>query len=472
MPFRPRERPLDEGYTAMSKHRGDWRASVQILARDQRGAVMAIVGLAIIPLFAAIGLAIDGSRGYLAQSRLWSAVDAAALAGGRVYSSDTRDDDVNMYFETNFPDGFMGAVLEPLEIVPDDVNRTITVTARGTLPTSFMRVVGIPTMPISASSEVTIESQNVEVSLVLDVTGSMAGSRIVDLRDAANELVDIVVQDVQEPFYSKIALVPYSMAVNVGGYAAQVRGTYTNNVCQYPAAPTCRDYRFRRYSDNNWTTQRISTCVTERAGANAYTDAAPNVAPLGKNYPAPGTHNPCLANTIVPLTSNKDSLHDAIDVLQASGSTAGHIGVAWGWYMLAPSFAYLWPADSQPAAYDAEDLVKVAILMTDGEFNTVYRNGIVARDSGSGSGSDAYKINQNSSNGNANNQVLQLCTAMKTAGIVVYTVGLDIAGTATRDRLEECATEPDYAYFPEDGAELRQHFRAIAMKVSTLRLSK
>jgi hypothetical protein len=196
------------------------------------------------------------------------------------------------------------------------------------------------------------------------------------------------------------------------------------------------------------------------------------VAPLGKNYPAPGTHNPCLANTIVPLTSNKDSLHDAIDVLQASGSTAGHIGVAWGWYMLAPSFAYLWPADSQPAAYDAEDLVKVAILMTDGEFNTVYRNGIVARDSGSGSGSDAYKINQNSSNGNANNQVLQLCTAMKTAGIVVYTVGLDIAGTATRDRLEECATEPDYAYFPEDGAELRQHFRAIAMKVSTLRLSK
>jgi hypothetical protein len=218
--------------------------------------------------------------------------------------------------------------------------------------------------------------------------------------------------------------------------------------------------------------QEISTCVTERAGANAYTDAAPNVAPLGRNFPAPGTHNPCLPNTIVPLTSDKPSLHGAIDVLQASGSTAGHIGAAWGWYLLSPNFAYLWAADSQPAAYDAEDLVKVAIIMTDGEFNTVYRNGVIARDSGSGSGSDAYKINQNSHNGNPNDQVLQLCTAMKNAGIVVYTVGLDIAGTSTRDRLEECATEPSYAYFPQDGAELRQHFRAIAMKVSTLRLSK
>ena len=103
MPPRGGERPTDKGCPAMIQLRCVWRASLQTLARDQRGTVMAIVGLAIIPLFAAIGLAIDGSRGYLAQSRLWSAVDAAALAGGRVYTSATRDDDVRMYFETNFP---------------------------------------------------------------------------------------------------------------------------------------------------------------------------------------------------------------------------------------------------------------------------------------------------------------------------------------------------------------------------------
>ncbi|MGH6895583.1 MAG: pilus assembly protein TadG-related protein [Geminicoccaceae bacterium] len=442
------------------------------LLRDQRGALITIVGLAIIPLFGAIGLSIDASRAYLAKSRLWSAVDAAALAGGRVYASDTRDDDVHMYFETNFPDGFMGAVLEPLEIIPDDVNRTITVTARATIPTTFMRVLGTDSVSIVASSEVTLEAMNIEVSLVLDITGSMAGSDIVDLRDAANQLVDMVVQDVQQPFYSKLSLVPYSTAVNVGGYATQVRGSYTSGICVEPDEPTCQYYRFEN-AQHDWTTHEISTCVTERAGPDAYTDAAPSVAPLGRNFPAPGTYNPCPENTIVPLTSNKALLHGEIDVLEAVGSTAGHIGVAWGWYMLSPNFGYLWDTEGQPAAYGAEDLIKVAIIMTDGEFNTVYYNGVIAEDSTSGSGSGAYKINEDSLNGSSNDQALELCNAMKAAGIVIYTVGYDIdEGTTTRERMEQCATEPEYAYFPEDGAELKQHFRAIAMKVSTLRLSK
>ena len=447
--------------------------SLRRLLNDQRGAVMAIVGLAIIPLFAIIGLAIDTTRAYLTKSRLWSAVDAAALAGGRVYEADYRDDDIHMFFESNFPDGFMNAVVEPLEIEPDDVNRKITVTAQATIPTTFMRVLGIDSMTIAASSEVMLESQSIEVALVLDITGSMdVGSRMEDLRDAADELVDILVQDVQEPFYSKLALVPYSIGVNVGSYANDVRGTYTNDTCIWSAAPTCRYYRFRRASDSNWTTQEISTCVTERTGSEAYTDAAPSVAPLGKNYPAPGSYNPCPSSAIVPLTSNKTLLHDEIDDLDPVGSTAGHIGIAWGWYILSPNFGYLWDAESQPAAYDAEDLIKVAILMTDGEFNTVYRNGVLAQNSTSGSGSNAYKINQNSLNGSSYNQAEQLCTAMKDQGILVYTVAFDVAGSQAEDIMEECATDPTYAYNPSDGTELKDAFRAIARRVSTLRLSR
>jgi Flp pilus assembly protein TadG len=444
------------------------------LLRDDRGGLVAIVGLAIIPLFGAVGLAVDGSRAYLAKSRLWSAVDAAALAGGRVYLSDTRDDDVRMYFETNFPDGFMGADVEPLEIVPDDVNRTITVTARATIPTTFMRVLGTDSVNITASSEVILESKNVEVSLVLDITGSMntPSSKISDLRDAANQLVDMVVQDVQEPFYSKIALVPYSSAVNMGSkaLAQQVRGPYTSGAICWN--PTCENYRFEN-ADHDTTTFRISNCVTERTGPEAYTDASPSVALVGRHFPPPGSYNPCPASAIVPLTSNRAVLHERIDDLVAVGSTAGHIGIAWGWYMVSPNFGYLWPTESQPADYDAEDLVKVAIIMTDGEFNTVYYNGVVAENSTEGSGEDDYKIDEDSLNGSSNEQALALCNAMKAAGIVIYTVGFLIPeGGSTRERMEQCATEPDYAYYAEDGTELKQHFRAIAMKVSTLRLSK
>lgn len=444
------------------------------LLRDQRGALMAIVGLAIIPLFAAIGLAIDTSRAYLVKSRLWSAVDAAALAGGKAYASDTRDADIQMYFDANFPEGYMSAQLDPLQIETDDVTRTVVVSARATIPTTFMRVLGRDSITIDASSEVVVESKNVEVALVLDVTNSMAGQRIIDLRDAANELVDIVVQDIQEPFYSKVAIVPYSMGVNVGSYAAQVRGTYTNNTCTYPAPPTCRYYKFQRYSDNAWTTHEISTCVSERAGPHAYDDTPPSIAPLGKAYPPAGSYNPCLTPQIVPLTSNRSTLHQQINLLQAGGGTAGHVGVAWGWYMVSPNFGYLWPAESQPAPYDAEDLLKVVVIMTDGEYNSMYYNGVIARDSlNPGSGDNRYKINQFSHNGNTYVQAQTLCANMKAAGIIVFTVGLDVIGTpAAHNLVNQCATDPSYVYLPSDGTELKQAFRSIAMKVSTLRLSK
>src|SRR3546814_17201805 len=99
-----------------------------------------------------------------------------------------------------------------------------------------------------------------------------------DLRAAANELVDIVVQDLQVPFYSKLALVPYSAAVNVGDYAEDVRGSYTNGTCE---EPTCRYFKFRNLNWD-WRTHEISTCVTERSGPDLSTDDPPSHTPLGR----------------------------------------------------------------------------------------------------------------------------------------------------------------------------------------------
>ena len=142
--------------------------------------------------------------------------------------------------------------------------------------------------------------------MVLDVTGSMDDD-MDDLRDAANELVDIVVQDVQEPFYSKVALVPYSAAVNVGDYADAIRGTYTAGTC---TTPGCRYFEFENATSRPWdiekSTHQISTRVTERTGAQAYTDAAPSAAPVGRAYL--GSSNRCLAYEILPLSSNKTEL--------------------------------------------------------------------------------------------------------------------------------------------------------------------
>ena len=88
----------------MSSQRQSFRgAAWRRLLVEQRGAVAAIMGLAIIPLFAVVGLAIDTGRGYMLKSKLSYAIDAAGLAGGRAFDTDHRREDIMMFFEANFP---------------------------------------------------------------------------------------------------------------------------------------------------------------------------------------------------------------------------------------------------------------------------------------------------------------------------------------------------------------------------------
>ncbi len=109
--------------------------------------------------------------------------------------------------------------------------------------------------------------------------------------------------------------------------------------------------------------------MSERTGAEAFTDRPPTTAPVGWNYASP--NNPCLDSELIPLTANKGAVLDAIDDLTATGSTAGQIGIAWGWYALSRDFG-MWSGTSQPAAYDTRDVSKIAVIMTDGDFNTSY----------------------------------------------------------------------------------------------------
>jgi hypothetical protein len=226
-------------------------------------------------------------------------------------------------------------------------------------------------------------------------------------------------------------------------------------------------------------THQLSDCVSERTGAEVYTDAAPSTAYVGRNYPPTG--NPCPSDTILPLSSDKDLLKGRINALQASGSTAGQIGTAWGWYMLSPNFGYLWPAASRPAPYsdlatlDAWGrpvLQKIVVLMTDGEFNTSYCNGVISRDSPSGSGSAADHINCDAPNGNPISQTLSLCGNMKGAGVTVYTVGFGLSEPSAINLMSSCATDSTHAYLATSGAELRGAFRDIASRIVSLKLTQ
>jgi hypothetical protein len=179
------------------------------------------------------------------------------------------------------------------------------------------------------------------------------------------------------------------------------------------------------------------------------------------------------ANTIQPLSNDKTMLKRRIGKLSEAGSTAGQMGTAWAWYMLSPNWSYLWPSANRPVAYHTGKTEKIAILMTDGEYNTGHCKGIVAEDSGSGSGSNSDHINCDAENGSSNSQAQQLCTAMKTnTGITVYTVGFALGGNQTAiNTLRNCASDETKFYNAKDGDELRMAFRDIALQVAKLRLS-
>lgn len=434
--------------------------------KEEKGAAAVQFALMALPLTVTVFGMVDVSKASAAKGHLQDALDAAALAAAR--STATTDAEAQSVGEGVLRVDLAGARATLRSSSFRIVGSKVVATATATTTPYIAQLWHDGDIEIGASTEVVRASKNIEVALALDVTGSMSGSKIADLKAAAKDLVDIVVQAQQSPYYTRVALAPYSMGVNVGGYAPTVRGAVTGGTC---TSPGCNKYTFTTASGGT-KTNTISTCVSERTGTHAYTDAAPSTAFVGRNYPNSG--NPCVGSAIVPLSSDKASLKSSIDGYTAAGSTAGHIGLAWAWYLVSPNWGYLWPNEtSRPAAYGADDLLKVVVLMTDGEFNTTYCRGVISKDSTSGSGSSSDKINCNASNGDAFAQAEALCDAMKAQGVVVYTVGFALSGNANAEAImEECATSAEHVYLPDSGSELKVAFKEIAQDINALRLSK
>ena len=264
----------------MSELRRNWRVDLRRLAKDQSGAVMMIVGLAIIPLFAVIGLSIDAGRGYMLKSKLSYAIDAAGLAGGRAFDTDLRETDIAMFFEANFPTGYMGAVLDPGHpaVTFDDEENTITIEARATIPTRFMSVAGVHDLSVSARTVIRRELQGMELVLVMDNTGSMrSGGKIDAMKNAASQLIDILYgsRDEVENFY--VGLVPYAAQVNIGSGRTDwlVQQSYDADAAWQNADPDSSErfgYHEDHYQPTTW-----KGCVEARDYPRDSNDDTPDV---------------------------------------------------------------------------------------------------------------------------------------------------------------------------------------------------
>jgi Flp pilus assembly protein TadG len=230
----------------------------------------------------------------------------------------------------------------------------------------------------------------------------------------------------------------------------------------------CTYYYFTSdYGNNRLFT--ITNCASERT-TNPYAETSPVTSPLSKLYRSDPTDCSDLP-AILPLTNDSTTLSNTVDSFIASGSTAGHLGIAWAWYVLSPNFNSLWPTANQAAAYGTSGLQKIAIFMTDGDFNTPYCSGVIAADALSGSGSDNDHNSCNAPNGSSASQAATICTNMKLAGIKIYTIGFNVT-TTNQTLLSTCSSGSDYDYFPTTTTELESVFTEIANSIQNLRVAK
>ncbi|MEZ5926243.1 MAG: pilus assembly protein TadG-related protein [Hyphomicrobiaceae bacterium] len=405
---------------------------------NERGTISIMFGAAIIAVVGFVGLSIDVGRSMDAHSKAASALDAAALAATRaVFSGDKSVAEIETlaadFFESNLQSvGDIGADYSDFTADVDTDTKTVKVQTVVHVPTTFGRIFGIDKVNYTVAARATFNVQDIELSLVLDITGSMCTpcSKIGALKDAATELVDTLMPENGGGGDVKIALAPYSASVNVGAY-----------------------------SDAATDGLSLDHCAYERT-AHAYKDTAPGP---GKYFRAANPGNPsdidayqgnstysCPDSEIVPLTQDREMLETAIDNLSTGGWTAGHIGAAWGWYMISDKWAGIFTGASAPQPYGTENLIKAVVLMTDGDFNTAWANGSSA------------------------SQAISICDAMKDEDVIVYAVSFQSPNHPT---LQACASTDngsgDLLYWDANNSnDLIAAFKDIAIRLTNLRLDK
>ncbi len=241
----------------------------------------------------------------------------------------------------------------------------------------FMHMIGIDKFDAAGASKAEQNITNVEIVMVLDVSGSMSGAKLANLKTAASEFVDtMMTKDVNKRI--SIAVVPYNAQVNLGSAlrekynATNLHGVTDVNCLEVPPAANVTTAMPRNLA--------IPMMAYADIAYGTNTANAP-LSPMDASARPRFDRASCPASTanIVRLPSqNVATLQGQINALQAAGNTSIMLGMKWGVALLDPSAQPMFSElaaegamaanlANRPFAHEDEESIKVVILMTDGE---------------------------------------------------------------------------------------------------------
>lgn len=210
---------------------------VRRFGRDERGVFAVIFGIMAIVLVALGGAVVDYVSLEQTRSRAQTALDAAALALQPEILKPNYDEQLirrqaeAMMIE-RIGDARVTAEVDDITVVVED--GSLYFHARFSMPTTFVSLVGVPTLGAAVESEASRKKLELEVVMVLDNSGSMQDeSRMTRLVEAARCATYILMYESVVPAPGnnntcvpaagaaqvedvRVGIVPFTMYVNVG----------------------------------------------------------------------------------------------------------------------------------------------------------------------------------------------------------------------------------------------------------------
>lgn len=460
-------------------HRPLFRAA-QRFARDEDGVITALACVIILMMVIVGGISVDLMHNEMERVRVQNTSDRAVLAAADL----EQELDPEAVVQDYFAKSGMSDVVSGVDVSEGLNFRTVTVDASTTTQTRFMSMFGVDTLPVPGRSTAEERISNVEISLALDISGSMAyNNRMPLLKDAAKEFVETVVRPENQGRIS-VSLIPYSEHVNAGPDLMSRLNVNTAHNFSH-----CVEFDVADFADVRINRDKVYDQAQHfQWNYNGSLNDRTNTVCPRYDY-----------ERITPFSQNAVALKEQIDQLQPRAGTSIFLGMKWAAGLLDPDFNAI-TTDlavdnlvdpnfaNRPAAYNSEDTLKTVVLMTDGQNSSSSR----IRSDYYDSASEVAHWDRSNFWWYLNNYVsyyyrsrfyfqkytatagdlmlANMCEVAKENNIVIWSIGFEVTDHGA-DVMRECASSPSH-FFRVEGLEVEDAFRAIGRQINQLRLTQ
>ncbi len=462
------------------------RVCVANLLKGRSGNATIFFAISFLIAIIIIGATQDVDRHQTFEDKMQHAVNVAVVSTARSATNpNIQDAQLNALAQEYFD----AAIKVPSSVELADVafyrnGDQIHLQVDGMMRTNSLSLLGQSALPLSSDAMAIFDKTSAaEIALVLDTSFSMTGPRLEALQSAASEMIDTLIGPQNNAI--KMSIVPFATYVNVGTdkrgepwLSVEPDRTGVSENCTIPedwyqshcrresyecardgVARTCKkwvclpgdiEHAPQVCSATEWN-QSWHGCVKSRKSPLNIADQdyldQPIIGIVTRDAAA------CPA-PIQELSSDAYELKSAVQALTADQDTYIASGLMWGLRTLSASAPF---DEAEPYAETlSRQGRKALVLMSDGA------NTRSPTFNGLHSGRDQRLADQITED---------VCKAIKSEGIELYTIAFEIEDEDTKKLLRQCATQRDFYFDARNAEALQKAFEKISTNFARVTLA-